>query len=520
MRLLSIFLILLFLNFEQIILSQNRIDSLKNAIENTKDIEKAFNLKLSLINELEKTDLQQAIQIAFDGLQLAKKEKKPFFIRNFNTISGNLYIRIGNYDAALNHYLEATKQSIELKDRMAELLLQNNIGEADTTLKWEGKGLHASLFNNIGNIYASLNNPEAALKYYTQSKEIAEKNNEPDNLARVLRNIGNLQVTLKKFDEAEKNLLQALEIRRKQGNKSEIFSSILALGKLYNDSENTNKALKYALSADSLAVSLNAIPLLHNSTMLLSDVYYKKGDYLNALLLYRAHKDYNDSLYNLTMTNEITRLELDYQFKEKEKEMIEQQNKREFNFVLMLVASVVLIAFVLMLYLSLRYRVSRIKAEQKNLQLEKQALELNLEIRSKELITNVMYMVKKNEMLKEVTEKLLSTVQRAIPDNRVVIQQAIVDIQSSVDDDVWEEFEVRFNQVHSDFYNKLSTYFEELTPNEKKLCAFLKLNMSTKEISALTQQSARSIEVARARLRKKLNIANTNVNLVNFLSEL
>jgi len=131
-----------------------------------------------------------------------------------------------------------------------------------------------------------------------------------------------------------------------------------------------------------------------------------------------------------------------------------------------------------------------------------------------------MYMVKKNEMLKEVTEKLLSTVQRAIPDNRVVIQQAIVDIQSSVDDDVWEEFEVRFNQVHSDFYNKLSTYFEELTPNEKKLCAFLKLNMSTKEISALTQQSARSIEVARARLRKKLNIANTNVNLVNFLSEL
>ncbi|HAN78711.1 MAG TPA: hypothetical protein DCQ31_13595, partial [Bacteroidales bacterium] len=445
--------------------------------------------------------------------------------------------------AALNHYLEATKQSIELKDRMAELLLQNNIGavydrmlnynkalqyylklkeniEADTTLKWEGKGLHASLFNNIGNIYASLNNPEAALKYYTQSKEIAEKNNEPDNLARVLRNIGNLQVTLKKFDEAEKNLLQALEIRRKQGNKSEIFSSILALGKLYNDSENTNKALKYALSADSLAVSLNAIPLLHNSTMLLSDVYYKKGDYLNALLLYRAHKDYNDSLYNLTMTNEITRLELDYQFKEKEKEMIEQQNKREFNFVLMLVASVVLIAFVLMLYLSLRYRVSRIKAEQKNLQLEKQALELNLEIRSKELITNVMYMVKKNEMLKEVTEKLLSTVQRAIPDNRVVIQQAIVDIQSSVDDDVWEEFEVRFNQVHSDFYNKLSTYFEELTPNEKKLCAFLKLNMSTKEISALTQQSARSIEVARARLRKKLNIANTNVNLVNFLSEL
>jgi DNA-binding CsgD family transcriptional regulator len=74
--------------------------------------------------------------------------------------------------------------------------------------------------------------------------------------------------------------------------------------------------------------------------------------------------------------------------------------------------------------------------------------------------------------------------------------------------------------VHIEFYEKLQSKFPDLTTNERKLCAFLRLNMTTKEISAITNQSLNSIEMARHRLRKKLNIDNSQVNLTTFLMDL
>jgi DNA-binding CsgD family transcriptional regulator len=73
--------------------------------------------------------------------------------------------------------------------------------------------------------------------------------------------------------------------------------------------------------------------------------------------------------------------------------------------------------------------------------------------------------------------------------------------------------------VHNDFYDKLNEKFPNLSANEKRLCAFLRLNMSTKEISAITYQSINSITVARSRLRKKLEL-DSDENLISFLESI
>ncbi len=62
--------------------------------------------------------------------------------------------------------------------------------------------------------------------------------------------------------------------------------------------------------------------------------------------------------------------------------------------------------------------------------------------------------------------------------------------------------------------------FPDLSPNEQRLCAFLKLNLATKEISSMTGQSPRAIEMARFRLRKKLGISTQDVNLITFISQI
>ncbi len=78
---------------------------------------------------------------------------------------------------------------------------------------------------------------------------------------------------------------------------------------------------------------------------------------------------------------------------------------------------------------------------------------------------------------------------------------------------------MRFQEVHADFYQKLTSKFTDLSPNKLKICAFLRLNMSTKEISTITFQSPKSISMARFRLRKKMEIGSYN-NLVSYLGNL
>lgn len=103
-------------------------------------------------------------------------------------------------------------------------------------------------------------------------------------------------------------------------------------------------------------------------------------------------------------------------------------------------------------------------------------------------------------------------------ENQRIIQDIINELKSNQNTNTWAEFEAHFTQVHTDFYKNLHEQFPNLTANEKKLCAFIKLNMSTKDIGSITYQSVKSISVARSRLRKKLNIESDEVNLVSFLA--
>ena len=121
-------------------------------------------------------------------------------------------------------------------------------------------------------------------------------------------------------------------------------------------------------------------------------------------------------------------------------------------------------------------------------------------------------------MLK-ISEKLKKANLGEKAENRKILEEIITELESGTSSDTWKEFEVRFQQVHADFYKKLNKQYPDLTPNELRLCAFLRLNMSTKDIAAITYQSLNSIDMARFRLRKKMGL-DKDVNLVAFLIKL
>jgi DNA-binding CsgD family transcriptional regulator len=124
-------------------------------------------------------------------------------------------------------------------------------------------------------------------------------------------------------------------------------------------------------------------------------------------------------------------------------------------------------------------------------------------------------------MLSDISKKLVEIGKGAKKEEtKEAITKINRELRNSADDKMLKEFTLRFQEVHKDFYESLLLKFPELTPNELKLCAFLRLNMSTKEISELTGQRILTIDHARYRLRKKLGISNSEVNLIAFLHQI
>lgn len=104
-------------------------------------------------------------------------------------------------------------------------------------------------------------------------------------------------------------------------------------------------------------------------------------------------------------------------------------------------------------------------------------------------------------------------------DSKGQILNLIKQMQKGSEEEIWKEFETRFQQVHNAFYEHLLNQFPALSPSELRLCAFLRLNLSTKEICKITGQNTASLNVARVRLRKKLGLSNSPINLITFLHQ-
>ncbi len=152
------------------------------------------------------------------------------------------------------------------------------------------------------------------------------------------------------------------------------------------------------------------------------------------------------------------------------------------------------------------------------IQKEKEQLENDLETKNKELNLKVTQLIEKNQLVNNVVkqlEKLSREKPKTISED---IKSIIFDLKNHEKQDFWSQFEYTFGQVNQSFYINLYKRFPNLTNNEKKICAFLKMNLSTKDISSITHQTIRSIEMARSRMRKKMDLPRSE-NLSKFLDQ-
>ncbi|MDB5008696.1 MAG: hypothetical protein JWP45_3089 [Mucilaginibacter sp.] len=159
--------------------------------------------------------------------------------------------------------------------------------------------------------------------------------------------------------------------------------------------------------------------------------------------------------------------------------------------------------------------------EQHIVKIKNEQLQADLASKSRELANSAMNLVYKNELLQKISEEIAhfkdSSGKQLSADQLRKIQKVIDEGMNDERD--WNIFESSFNEAHENFFKKLKSGHPDLVPNDLKLCAYLRMNMSSKEMASLLNISLRGVEIRRYRLRKKLNLEHDK-NLVEFLIEL
>ncbi|MCJ7467897.1 MAG: LuxR C-terminal-related transcriptional regulator [Maribacter sp.] len=157
---------------------------------------------------------------------------------------------------------------------------------------------------------------------------------------------------------------------------------------------------------------------------------------------------------------------------------------------------------------------TKVKNEQNIIKIKNEKLQLDFKTKSKELATSTMSLIRKNELLTTIKDKL-----NGLQDKSPLSPLLNIIEKSLKQNDDWEFFQEAFNNADSEFLKNLKALHPNLSPNDLKLCAYLRLNLSSKEIAPLLNISTRSVEIKRYRLRKKMDLSHDE-NLVTYIIEL
>lgn len=444
-----------------------------------------------------KSIYNKAIDYFFNSLQIMESLNDSSGIARSYNLIGIIHYYLGNYDISLDYYLKALEINKKQNDK-----------------KWI-----AGNSNNVGMIYELKEEYEKALEYYLLSLEMNLSLGNENWVANTYGNIGSLYLKMNNPLSLE-FFKRRLGIKQKLNDLNGISRSNYLIGTYYMKQQNYTEAIPYFKEGHRIAKETGSLYDLQNTSEELSKAYEALNQYDRAYQFHKLFKKYNDSLNLEQNTQKITKLHLQNEYR-KEHQLLQLQHQR--NRLKHGLVSLGLLSLVLLtIYLIYRQRsiARQNKLNRRKLQRINQNLADELKFKEKLLEDNINYMVNKNEIIMSTVEKL-NTLKKSIEaENQQIINEVILELKSGVNEDLWEEFEVRFKQIHSEFYEKLNLKFPTLTGNEIKLCAFLKLNLKSKDIAAITKQSIKSVETARSRLRRKLDISSREISLSEYLNSL
>jgi tetratricopeptide (TPR) repeat protein/DNA-binding CsgD family transcriptional regulator len=484
---------------------------------------------------------------------------------NLNNL-GHVNFAWGNYDKAISFFSRALILDKERNINEYISIDFNNIGKVyfawkkyDRALEYYdlalekavisgNRSMQAIRLSNIGQVYEAMNNYDTALDYLNRALEMDKMLGHNRKVGIRLSNIGMVFIKQGKYDDALRNFNQALEIFKNSGLLDSQAITYNNLGELMCRLNNYQKALGYYNQSLNISHRIGLKPQELRSLHNISTVYEKLGEYQNSLDFFKRFSALNDSIFNKEKHKQIAEFEARYDTEKKEKEntLLKHEAKIHRNqkiiFIISGVAMLVMAILFVFLFTTKRksliqskklrnrekelHRLDMEKREKENEHLqqvlfaEEQINKLQkekLQQKNRELSTATLHILNKNEVLGNIKKIARQAVVDDEADKQVYFTNLIHEIDNNTNlDEQWDQFKLHFESVHKGFFVKLNHEFSNLTQNELKLCAYLRMNLSTKEIAQMLHISPESVTTKRYRLRKKLKLDNEE-NLVGFI---
>lgn len=163
-------------------------------------------------------------------------------------------------------------------------------------------------------------------------------------------------------------------------------------------------------------------------------------------------------------------------------------------------------------------KIESAKEQQNSSKIEKERFLNDIDTKNHQLASFAIHLSQKNEILTQVKKEIFKLVEEVDSIHKQKLTELHNKIKANIQlENNWNDFKLHFENVHAGFFQRLCKQFPNLTPKDQKLCAYLRLNLNTKEIAQLLSITPGSSEISRIRLRKKLNLSR-ETNLVSFIS--
>lgn len=479
--------------------------------------------------------------VIFSGIPLDEREEKkvsfpPWVLVNI----GNIYFRNENYLLAKENYLKALDnfklfEDQEMKnyglatvyDNLALISLSSKNFKTSEEYFNKASKIRGTLqknedllYSKLGflQLYIEMNNHKAVDNifreicdfYRDKVKLISEKDVSSSFLTRnygyALIRIGVYHMKLKKYDEALNYFENALDVLSSFKVELPIIETYLTeIHYLKNDLTRAKKSANVNINKLS---KNNFNKLREKNLQILESIYTRqnKKDSLlivkNSLISFYVNKEKN------IINKEFSRLESYLLLAQKQQEMNEE--KITYNtYVFILIIMCVVFVF---LFISVRLNLNLQKAISQKAQIDKKLIQMELKNKNLALINKTKFISQQNTNLNYILE---STRNKYYSQDKIEakIETLLTNFR------VNEKFEKQFDEVYPGYFNKLIKYSNKLTQNDLRLCAYIRLNQTTKEIAQMCGVSIRTIESQKYRLRKKLKLSKDQ-SLTTFLFSL
>ncbi len=443
------------------------------------------------------------------------------------------YKKLGHFPKALNYSLKSLEVLKSIKDTSSNFYVQLGVSYstlanryADLSLYHKAIKIHDSALFHFKNtnysvgIYSTYINQSDIYKkqkIYDKALMLSLEAYEGFNNSKIKRgqvlsliSLAELYTVIHQIQQATQYSKKGLEYTKGEDFLKDRIYFYRLIAENFIKLKRLDSASFYLKPAIKLADSLGILDVRINTLELKAQIIEKQGDTISALSYYREASLLRDSLeqrQNIQKANTIVLKEEEERNHEKIENLEKVVNKKN-NWLYSIIA-ILLLLIVLGYVLLRKYKRGWITFKKKQHQLEDtvQTQKEEKDYLQRKLVSNTASLAIKDKLL-EKTTILLETIKTSTQLND--LSKDVHVTQTHIKDNlelnkVWEEFFLHFEQVHPDFIERLKDNYD-LTANDLKICAFIKMNLTQKEIARIFNVNHNSIHVSLFRLRKKFKL--------------